>query len=156
MANRYWVGNGGNWDDTSHWSTSSGGSGGASVPTQDDDVYFDANSFTTSGQTVHCRYAGNPHYCKNVDWSGVTDNPTWLLKGHTFLPFVYRVIFDCFGSVTLVSEMTLDLDNLAYLRFYGTAENDVFVTKDHPIEGSIYFSQTGTLTIVGEYTQGDE
>ena len=30
--NRYWVGGDGNWLDTSNWSTSSGGSGGASVP----------------------------------------------------------------------------------------------------------------------------
>ena len=27
---RYWVGGTGNWDDTANWSTSSGGSGGAS------------------------------------------------------------------------------------------------------------------------------
>lgn len=42
--NRYWVGGTGNWNDTSHWSASSGGSGGASVPTSNDDVFIDANS----------------------------------------------------------------------------------------------------------------
>ena len=49
---RYWVGGTGNWSDTSHWSTSSGGSGGASVPTSSDAVFFDANSFSAAGQTV--------------------------------------------------------------------------------------------------------
>lgn len=46
MANRYWVGGTGDWDgtDTTHWSTSSGGAGGASVPTSADDVFIDANS----------------------------------------------------------------------------------------------------------------
>lgn len=48
MANRHWIGNSGNWSDTSHWSTTSGGSGGASVPTSADDVIFDANSFTAT------------------------------------------------------------------------------------------------------------
>jgi hypothetical protein len=44
MANRYWIGGSGNWGDTAKWSTSSGGSGGASVPTSSDDVYFDGSS----------------------------------------------------------------------------------------------------------------
>ena len=44
MADRYWVGGSGNWNDTAHWSTSSGGAGGASVPTFSDDVYIDSYS----------------------------------------------------------------------------------------------------------------
>lgn len=35
-----------------HWSTTSGGAGGASVPGPDDDVYIDANSFTKAGQYI--------------------------------------------------------------------------------------------------------
>ena len=46
MADRYWVGAGGNWNSTLKWSASSGGAAGASVPTASDDVYFDANSNT--------------------------------------------------------------------------------------------------------------
>lgn len=41
---RYWVGGSGDWGSTSHWSTTSGGASGASVPTSSDDVFFDANS----------------------------------------------------------------------------------------------------------------
>ena len=43
MANRYWRGGAGTWDTTTttNWSTSSGGSGGASVPTAADSVFFD-------------------------------------------------------------------------------------------------------------------
>ena len=46
MANRYWVGGTGTWDSTSttNWSDTSGGSGGFSVPTSADNVFFDANS----------------------------------------------------------------------------------------------------------------
>ncbi len=49
MASRYWVGGAGNWDasDTTHWASSSGGAGGASVPTSADDVIFDTLSNAT-------------------------------------------------------------------------------------------------------------
>lgn len=43
---RYWVGNGGSWSDTGHWSSSSGGTSGASIPGASTRVIFDENSFT--------------------------------------------------------------------------------------------------------------
>jgi hypothetical protein len=45
-AQRFWVGGTGTWDSTTttHWSTSSGGAGGASVPGSGDSVNFDGNS----------------------------------------------------------------------------------------------------------------
>lgn len=52
MANRYWIGNTGQWDDIAHWSETSGGVGGASKPTVNDAVYIDANSFSSDGQTI--------------------------------------------------------------------------------------------------------
>ena len=52
-ADYYWVGGSGNWADISHWATTSGGVITYSqVPTADDNVYFDANSFTGPGQVV--------------------------------------------------------------------------------------------------------
>ena len=46
MSARFWIGGTGNWDgvDTTHWSTSSGGAGGASAPGASDDVTFDGSS----------------------------------------------------------------------------------------------------------------
>ena len=46
MADRYWVGGTGTWDGTAgtKWATTSGGTGGASVPGGSDDVYFNAAS----------------------------------------------------------------------------------------------------------------
>lgn len=46
MASRFWVGGTGNWDatTTTHWASTTGGAGGASVPTSADTVTFDANS----------------------------------------------------------------------------------------------------------------
>lgn len=45
MALRYWVSGGtGNWNSTTNWSATSGGSSGASFPTSVDDAIFDASS----------------------------------------------------------------------------------------------------------------
>ena len=46
MAARYWVGGSATWDATAgaKWSTTSGGAGGAAVPTGSDFVYFNAAS----------------------------------------------------------------------------------------------------------------
>ena len=50
MANRYWVGGTGSWStsNTANWSTTSGGTGGASVPGASDVAIFDSNSFSGS------------------------------------------------------------------------------------------------------------
>ena len=48
----YWVGNGGSWSQTAHWSTSDGGAGGHAVPTSTNNVYFTALSFSSGGQTL--------------------------------------------------------------------------------------------------------
>jgi len=51
MANRYWVGSTGTWNTTSttNWSDTSGGSGGFSVPTSADSVFFDqAGTYTVT------------------------------------------------------------------------------------------------------------
>ncbi len=44
MATRYWVGGTGNWSNTARWSTTSGGTGGASVPGTGDAVIFNSSS----------------------------------------------------------------------------------------------------------------
>lgn len=54
MAARFWILGTGTWDavTTTNWSATSGGSGGASVPTSSDDVTFDANSGTSATVTI--------------------------------------------------------------------------------------------------------
>jgi hypothetical protein len=57
MANRYWVGGSGTWNalNTANWSATSGGAGGASVPTIADTAFLDAASgaaVVTLGENV--------------------------------------------------------------------------------------------------------
>lgn len=66
-VNRYWVGDTGNGSDSSHWSTTSGGAGGASVPLPQDDIYMDANSFSVINQRVSFDM---PRICRNFDATG--------------------------------------------------------------------------------------
>lgn len=69
--NYWWVGGTGNWNDPTEWSII--GSGGTPqlstgcLPTLNDNVFFDANSFTgTQTVTIPVGVFG---YCKNIDWS---------------------------------------------------------------------------------------
>jgi len=48
----YWVGNSGRADDPEHYSLSSGGTGGEAIPTADDWLIIDQNSFTQPGQHI--------------------------------------------------------------------------------------------------------
>jgi hypothetical protein len=70
MANRYWVGGTGNWDSTTttNWSATSGGSGGASVPTSSDSVTFDSASNATA-YTVTVTSVTNPP-CSDLSIAG--------------------------------------------------------------------------------------
>lgn len=75
MVARYWVGDGGDWSDALlHWSAADGGAPNASKPTIADNVYFTPNSFTIGGQTVT---VDETAYYKDMDWTGVTNNPTF-------------------------------------------------------------------------------
>ena len=73
---RYWVGGAGDWNDASHWSTVSGGPGGACIPTVANDVYFDGNSgfgTATAARTITVN-TGNAYF-RNMSWAGVPNNP---------------------------------------------------------------------------------
>ena len=68
MGNRYWVGGTANWDATAgtKWATTSGGAGGAAVPTAVDDVFFDAAS-----GAVTCTVTAAVN-CLSINFSGFT------------------------------------------------------------------------------------
>ncbi len=94
MANRYWVGGTASWDGTAgtKWSTTSGGAGGASVPTTADDVFFDANSTGTctistvdvSAKSINCTgFAGTITGNKNITVVGSVTISAGMTYTHT-------------------------------------------------------------------------
>ena len=92
MPDRYWVGGTANWDATAgtKWAATSGGAGGASVPTSSDDVYFDAAS-----GAVTCTVAANVS-ALSVTFTGFTGT----LAGTSGFSITVR------GSVLLSAGMT--------------------------------------------------
>jgi hypothetical protein len=97
-ANYYWVGGSGNWSSyATHWATTSGGNVfHTQVPTSFDNVYFDANSFTATGQFVMLDTTIG--YCQDMDWTGALFNPT-------FEAAVSTMQFKIFGSLKLTPAM---------------------------------------------------
>jgi len=74
---RYWRGGSGTWDatTTTNWSATSGGAGGASVPTSADTVIFDSLSNSTA-YTVTC--TATQLRCGAITFSGpLTGSVTW-------------------------------------------------------------------------------
>lgn len=78
-AQRFWVGGTGSWSQTAHWSLTSGGAGGASVPSATDNVTFDGASNATA-YTVTVDVAatmlnftlGAPGTSGKVTWAGTS------------------------------------------------------------------------------------
>lgn len=74
---RYWVGGTGNWDasTTTNWASTSGGTGGSSVPTSTDDVFFDENSgtgtVTVTVGTANCASINFTRYGGTFSGNGV-------------------------------------------------------------------------------------
>lgn len=99
----YWVGGSGNWSAyATHWATASGGSTfHTQVPSSLDDVIFDANSFSAPGQTVTADQT--IVYCKNMNWTGVTNTPTFTCINNTTIIKIY-------GSLTLSTNMNIPFD----------------------------------------------
>jgi hypothetical protein len=69
MANRYWVGATASWNTAGNWSASSGGGGGAGVPTSGDAVIFDDQDATncTLDVNANCASLTNTNYVGTLD-----------------------------------------------------------------------------------------
>ena len=93
MANRYWVGGTNTWNGTAgtKWATTSGGAGGAAVPTSADDVFFDEAS--GSGAVTVTLATGNTG-AKSINFTGFEDT------------FAGSAAITVSGSITLSSTMT--------------------------------------------------
>ena len=108
---RYWVGGTGTWDatTTTHWSASSGGATGASVPTSADAVVFNSLSNATA-YTVTCN--ATQLRCAALTMAGpLTGNLTWdgttplAIHGNTSIAAT-GVVGSFSGAITLSGSST--------------------------------------------------
>lgn len=93
-ATLYWVGNSGDWADGNKWSTTSGGAASGCVPTLQDSVVFDANSFSLANQTVTTLDSSSAYA---MTWINVTGDPTLLLDSNLVIA----------STITLENSMSL-------------------------------------------------
>jgi len=114
MADRYWVGGTNTWNGTAgtKWATTSGGAGGAAVPTSSDDVFFDANSgvvtVTVSGSPAcrHLNFTGFPSGAA-ITTGGIV---TLVLGGDIIIPSGSLATYTFFGFVAPTASVTHTLD----------------------------------------------
>ena len=155
MAARYWVGGTGTWraTDTSHWSDSDGGPSGASVPTVNDDVFFTANSGSSSTVVT---LDGPRHYSKNVDCTGfvgtLRNGFLWEVTGSLF-KFSSSMVIDStfyptisFTAASGTTQLFFAQKPLNDINFYGgatySAEDGINCTSNNDI------SINGSCTLV--------
>lgn len=116
-SGRYWVNGSGSWNNTENWSYTSGGNGGAPVPSVQDNVFFDENSFKQPGETVLINGIAE---CKNLHWRNTGKTP--VLSGNR------RAVLKVHGSFIID-------DNLIN-RF----EGNLLLSSDSPV--NIFYSAT--------------
>lgn len=130
----YWVGGGGNWNDVSHWASSSGGTAGSGcVPTQYDNVVFDANSgFGTTTPTKTVTLDGSS-YCNNMTWIGAPNNPALSVSNNLQIS----------GSLQLQPAMTVAASGSAAISFTTTLPNQTITTAGVVVNSPVTFNGTG-------------
>jgi hypothetical protein len=110
MANRYLVNASPGpavWGESVYWSTSSGGAGGASVPTDFDDVFFDANSASAN----FILDVNSSARCKSFNALSVNDKMTLRLNSFALL----RVSGEWFNPSSALFALSVPNNNLHFV-----------------------------------------
>jgi hypothetical protein len=152
--NLYWVGGSGDWDDANHWAFTSGGPGnGCVIPEEKDNVIFDGNSFSASGQTVTLNVYG---YCNNMIWNGSTMNPTFngsyslTIKGdlvaNNQMNWSLNSTLYLYGSITLHPDVNCN-QNSSSTYFKATSVGHTIDMGGNSFKGKVVFDGDG-----GEWT----
>lgn len=135
-VNHYWVKGPGNWDDTSHWSYTSGGPGGACVPTAWDNVFFDANSFTGQIDTIVANVTNA--FCNNMTWAGFTETPVFIVPKDNNL----RI----FGSLWFAHNMNSEIYGCTY--FESKYVGKEVLSAGQIFNNHVYFRGGGEWTLM--------
>ncbi len=121
----YWVNGSGSWFNPDHWSYSSGGPGGACIPTKRDNVYFDHNSFPNdSSNEVTMVDFGE---CHTMDWTGAAYHPVY--QGSQL---------SLYGSLTYIDSMSANVT----LRLKSDTTGNTIESAGH-VFPYVYFDQSG-------------
>lgn len=140
MADRYWVGGTGNWSDTNKWSATSGGTGGASVPTQSDSVFFNSASNATA-YTVTVDVTSN---CLDLNMAGPASGQ---------VTFAGTSTLNVFGSMALTGGTAgINWTYTGLMILYGGGVARTINTNGVTLTNGISFNSSGQYTLTSSLT----
>ena len=145
-ANRvlYWIGNTGNWSNPANWSLASGGIGGECIPTLNDDVFFDANSFNAAGQIVTIDIDAET---RDITWTDATGNP--IITGTN----AFNIQIG--GDVTFIAAMNWDFDGITNFRYTDNLEAENIIISAGQAFNSVTNFDDNILPIDAIWELGD-
>jgi len=139
----YWVGGSGDWDDASHWAMTSGGAGGACIPSANDNVFFDANSFNGTGQTVNLNI--DDAFCKTMDWTGATGNSNFNSNDMNL---------HINGGLLMNANMNVNFTGDLY--FESDLSGNIIFTSGKIFGGNAWFTGTGEWGLGDDFEIGQD
>ncbi len=142
-TNHYWVGGTGDWSDTQHWSLTSNGNGGASVPSKDDNVFFDSYSFSAEQQTVMISFDA---VCNNISWETIDDKVIFASSINQKL-----TVYGSFISSNVLSNFLK-----GQTVFASSEKNNTIRVAGNKIIGDWIFSGTGSWNLTDDILMADD
>jgi gliding motility-associated-like protein len=133
----YWVGGSGEWNDTTHWSYSSGGPGGACIPTAIDDVWFDANSFSLGDSVSISDLTAE---CHDMHWVSIPDS----IKLNKLVDLYIH------GSVWLHHNLIWN-GGSSQTFFVSNQPGETILSDSTILTGPVYFDGTGSWTLLDDF-----
>ena len=139
-ANRFWVGiSSTSWNNTANWSTTSGGSGGASIPDATDDVYFD------SASSVNCS-VNSTGTCKNISFRGLSGSSNYTGT------FTLNAGLTISGGLIWSPTMTIGATTLN-ITFNGAGSFNITYNGQSNTSGLIFNNASGNWNFTDAVTQ---
>ncbi|MEO0341089.1 MAG: hypothetical protein AAF242_17985, partial [Bacteroidota bacterium] len=128
-ADYYWVGGSGNWSDLSNWATQSGGTiNHNSLPSPEDDVFFDANSFSAANQVVTIE--ADIIFVRDFVWTGD-------LQGASIVGPATGTL-NVFGTFQLNPSMNFDYQG--DVSFQGSQADNIIDLSGQMLQRDVYFN----------------
>jgi len=138
----YWVGNGGLWNDASHWSRGSGGNGGVGVPGINDNVVFDRSSFTFPNEAVTINGTVT---CKNIEFTDDVYYP--VIKGNL------SSSLEIYGNVDMVPDVSWQFNGA--IHFKSSQANNLINFGAKTLNGEVFFDGSGSWKLNGYLMLGN-
>lgn len=150
---KYWVGGNGTWDasTTTNWANSTGGAGGASVPTATDDVFFDASSGTGTC-TINASVVCNSIQSSGSALTTLSHNSGFTVTIGSATAGASNIALDFSGFTTY----TLGNATTSAITFVSTSATVQTVNFNGKTTGNVTFNATsnGSWQYTGGHTCG--